>query len=372
MIKKFFIFIFYIIFSLIFGIFGAFLYFSYFHNYISDNTSIIKNLHTTIIQEEISDSQLIKIINNIENSVVSFGFERIINNQIDEQVVANAFFITNDGLLITNKHVLVEDNVKYFIKYKNKIYCELLSIHPYKDIAIFKLIVEENEKYSFNPLEFINDKKLLSIGQIVLNISKINDNLFSSMGILTSKNAKIQTYEYRNFNLDNLISADFLLLSGASGSPAVNLNGQIIGVNTAISFDYKDMSFITPIDNHDINWILYNIKEYDKILMPFLGINYTIITEDVKEKHNLSTNYGAYLYIENDNAILPNSSAFLAGLQEEDIILKIDDTRIIEEKDLISIINNLYMGQNLNLEILRNNEKIYKELIIHNLDETEI
>jgi S1-C subfamily serine protease len=145
----------------------------------------------------------------------------------------------------------------------------------------------------------------------------------------------------------------------------LNLKGEVIGVNVAMAEDAQNIGFSIPINKakRDIE----QVKTLGKIVYPFLGVRYVLITSEIQEEKNLSVDYGA-LIVRGDNpgetAIVPGSAAEKAGLQENDIILEFGGEKITLQNSLAKIIQKYNSGDKVVLKILREKEEKTIEVIL--------
>ena len=152
--------------------------------------------------------------------------------------------------------------------------------------------------------------------------------------------------------LENIIQTDAAINPGNSGGPLINIDGQVIGINTAIDGGGQLIGFAIPIN--DAKADIQSVKKEGKIIRPFLGVRYQIINKEVAEKNDLKYDYGAIILRgenKEDLAITPGSPADKAGLVENDIILEVNGQKIDEKNTLSKIIAKKKAGDELTLKI---------------------
>ena len=160
-------------------------------------------------------------------------------------------------------------------------------------------------------------------------------------------------------NLVDLFQTDAAINEGNSGGPLVNLNGQVIGINTAIAGNAQNIGFSIPIN--DVKGLINQVLKNGTFAMPYLGIRYIPLTPDVADEYNLSVQNGAFIAPSNDSSepsILPNSPASSAGLEVNDIITAVNGTPINQENSLTSLIDQYTPGTNISLTVIRNGKTI--------------
>jgi serine protease Do len=270
------------------------------------------------------------------------------------------FIVSRDGLILTNKHVVFDEEAEYtvFTNDGEKYSAKVLARDPIQDIAVIK-IEEAGELKSF-PIVELGDSDKLQAGQTVIAIGNalgefrntVSVGVVSGLGrtITASGGSFVET-------LEDVIQTDAAINSGNSGGPLLNLKGQVIGINTAMVRDAQNIGFAVPINQAKRG--LEQVKTLGKIVYPFLGIRYVLITEEIKEQNDLPVNYGAWLVkaSEEEPAVQPDSSAQKAGLQENDIILEFNGEKITSENSLAKIIVKYNPQDKVDLKVLRNGQE---------------
>ena len=165
--------------------------------------------------------------------------------------------------------------------------------------------------------------------------------------------------------LEGLIQTDAAINYGNSGGPLINIKGEVIGVNTAIAGGAENIGFAIPINR--VKKMVEEVRTKGKIEVPFLGVYYILINEDVQRKLNLPVDYGAYLYLEDKSAIVPNSPAELYGLKDKDIILEVDGEKVTIQNSLSQLISKKKVGQKIFLKVLRGNQILNIYVILGSL-----
>ncbi len=274
------------------------------------------------------------------------------------------FFVSSDGLVATNKHVVGDKTADYHIitnegkKFKAKV----LALDPLQDVAILKIDDSSapTTNYNFVPL---GDSSGLRVGQTVIAIGNVLGEFQNtvSVGIISGLHRSVVAggdVSGGEEVLQELIQTDAAINPGNSGGPLLNLRGEAIGINTAMAQGAENVGFSLPINL--IKKDLADIKQYGKIQYAYLGVRYLAIDAKVKEDKKLSVDYGV-LVIKGPNgesAIMPNSPADKMGLKEGDIILEYNGTKITPNETLSSLINRSRIGDNLALKILRGGNEV--------------
>jgi serine protease Do len=275
------------------------------------------------------------------------------------------FIVSSDGLIITNKHVVSDPKAEYtvYLNDGRKFKAEVLALHPTDDLALIKISANNL------PTLVLGDSDKVKIGQFVIAIGNALGEFQNtvSFGVISGLRRSI-TASDRSGNverLEGLIQTDAAINFGNSGGPLINLKGEVIGVNTAIAGGAENIGFAIPINR--AKKMIEEVKTKGKIEVPFLGIYYILINEEVQKKFNLPVDYGAYVYREGQSAIIPNSPAELYGLRDKDIILEMDGEKITPQNSLAQIIMKKSVGQKVNLKVLRGKETLNIYIILGSL-----
>ena len=265
--------------------------------------------------------------------------------------------VTSDGLIVTNKHVVSDKNASYSIftsdgkEYNGRVQAQ----DPLNDIAFVKIDA------SNLPTATLGDSSKLQVGQTVIAIGNALGQYQNSVtrGVISGTGRAIQAGDASGSSsesLQNVIQTDAAINPGNSGGPLVNIDGQVIGINTAIDQQGQSIGFAIPINmiKNQIN----DVKVKGVISRPVLGIRYIPITKEFAARNNLKTDKGALVYGGSDLAVLPGSAADKAGIKEGDIILSIDNEQIDENHSVTGILQKYSPGDNVKLKIMRDNKEM--------------
>lgn len=267
----------------------------------------------------------------------------------------SGFFVSNDGTILTNRHVVVDPDAEYTVitakgeKHK----AGVLARDEINDIAIIKI-----KQNGFEPLE-MGDSGSLELGQTVLAIGNALGQFQNSVskGVISGLSRYIFATagpEAGMQNLRGLIQTDAAINPGNSGGPLIDLEGKVIGINAAIVWGAQNIGFSIPINNAKKDSA--DLKKFGHLRQPFLGVRYIQITKELQELKKLASSYGALIlkeHLPSDTAIVPGSPANKAGLKEGDIILEYNGKKITEKDTLQDFIQNSRIGSEIILKILR-------------------
>jgi len=277
----------------------------------------------------------------------------------------SGFFISSDGFIVTNRHVVNDSEADYTVLTNDgeKYEAEVLAKDSVLDIAILKVKGKD-----FSYLKF-GDSDLLKPGQTVIAIGNALAEFRNSVsvGVVSGLSRSIVAGDFsgRSELLEGVIQTDAAINPGNSGGPLLDIAGNVIGVNVAVQRGAENIGFALP--SNTVKSIVDSIKEYGEIVRPYLGVRYIQVTEALKKKNNLSVDYGALIIrgeAVEDLAVIPGSPADKAGLVENDIILEVDGVKLDGKKSLALLIRQKKVGGEITLKILsKGKEKEVKVLL---------
>jgi serine protease Do len=200
-------------------------------------------------------------------------------------------------------------------------------------------------------------EEVLAIGN---PLGEFEDTL--SAGIVSGLSRKITAYggmPFKATSLRGLIQTDAAINPGNSGGPLVNMEGKVIGINTAMVMGAQNIGFAIPINY--AKGILEEVRKYGKIRRPFLGVRYVILNKAISEANKLPVDYGALVVRETlgESAIVKGSAADKAGIKEYDVLLEANGEKITEENSLADILSKYKIGDEITFKVLREGKEIY-------------
>lgn len=294
--------------------------------------------------------------------------QRQIGTEKKEIGGGTGFIVSEDGMILTNKHVVLDEQADYTVLSNDgrRFAAKVLARDSLQDLAILKIETENSIDNSGNlikkpfPVVKLGDSDKLQIGQIVVAIGNalgefrntISVGVISGLGrtITASGGGLVETIE-------DVIQTDAAINKGNSGGPLLNLRGEVVGINTATVLEAQSIGFAIPVNKAKKD--IEQIKGSGEITYPFLGVKYVIVTEDVQQKNKLSVSYGAWI-IKGDggeSAVTSGSAAEKAGLKEGDIILEFNNEKITAENSLAKVIMKYSPGDAVSLKILRDGKE---------------
>lgn len=301
-------------------------------------------------------------------------FELLIPQQIQrgtrlqEVGAGSGFIVSEDGLIVTNKHVVKDKAAEYAVITNDgkKYIAKVLALDPVQDLAIIKIqnsgSGDAAEKF---PAIKLGDSNGVQIGQGAIAIGNALGEFSNtvSVGVISGLGRTVSASDQSGSfseTLEGIIQTDAAINLGNSGGPLLNLRGEVIGVNTATAQGAQSIGFVIPINvaKRDIDQIV----KTNKIVYPFLGVRYILVDQAVQKRYSLSVDYGAYVLRgdSGESAITKGSAAEKAGIQEKDVILEINGEKITTANSMSKLIQKYIPGDKVTLKILR----AEKELII--------
>ena len=278
------------------------------------------------------------------------------------------FIVSSDGLILTNKHVVSDKEAEYVvIMTDNKEYnAKVLARDPVQDLAIMKI----EGGNSFKPLKLgsVDD---IQIGQTVIAIGNALGRFQNtvSVGVISGLGRTIVATgpDFATERLEDIIQTDTAINRGNSGGPLINLKGEVVGINTAVSTEGENIGFAISIDKAKRS--IEQVKTLGRISYPYMGVRYIILNKEISKARDIEVDYGALIVGDDEPAVVDGSPAQKAGIKEGDIILEINGEKITENSSLAKIISKYNPFESLNLKILRDGQEIYLNIILGEWEE---
>nr|MBD3359325.1 trypsin-like serine protease [Candidatus Buchananbacteria bacterium] len=268
------------------------------------------------------------------------------------------FIISEDGLILTNKHVVIDEEADYTILTNEgeKFEAEVLARDPINDLAVIKIDAD-----NLQPLA-LGDSDNIEIGQTVIAIGNTLSEFRNTVtrGVISGIGRRVEAGGNLGYSevIEEAIQTDAAINPGNSGGPLLNLQGQVIGISTAISRAGQSVGFAIPIN--EAKQVITSIEKYGKIVRPFLGVRYVMINKKMAEINDLSVDYGALIVQGNNSdvlAVVPGSPADKAGLAANDIILQVNEQKIDQNHSLGRVLARYAPGDEVELKVFHDGEE---------------
>lgn len=276
---------------------------------------------------------------------------------LQEVGAGTGFFVSSDGWVMTNKHVVADETATYTVLTNDgeSYEARVMAKDPGNDIALLKIDITNAPHLQFA------DSNSLQLGQRVIAIGNslgqyqntVTTGVISGIGRSIRAGGGGVTEE-----LDGVIQTDAAINRGNSGGPLLSMSGLVVGINTAIDAGGQAIGFAIPAN--DARTALESYQRAGRIVRPYLGVRYAMITPAMARVNNLPRDYGALL-VRGQNAanfaVLPGSPADRAGLKENDIILELGGMRLDEDNSLAKALKRHQSGERVEAKIFRDDSE---------------
>ncbi len=263
--------------------------------------------------------------------------------------------ISSDGYIVTNNHVVEDaDDIQIVLNDKRKYTAKLIGRDPATDIALLKI-----EEKDLPTIPYGNSDKL-KIGEWVLAVGN-PFNLTSTVtaGIVSAKARNINLLRQKQqYAIESFIQTDAAVNPGNSGGALVNTNGELVGINTAIASQtgsYSGYSFAVPVSI--VKKVVADLKEYGTVQRALLGVNIRDVDAKLAEELDMDKPEGVYVVNVNKG-----SAAEEAGIEKEDVIVKVNDVTVEKVSELQEQISRYSPGDKITVWVERNG-KLKKFLV---------
>ncbi len=280
-------------------------------------------------------------------------FEDVPHRKFRNRGIGSGILISQDGYILTNNHVIQNARaIKVTLLDDETVYdAKVIGSDAKTDVALIK--ITSNKKF---PFAYLGNSDKLEIGEWVMAIG----NPFGlqhtvTSGIVSAKGRK--DINLRGGGYHNFIQTDASINPGNSGGPLFNLQGEVIGINTAINASGQGIGFAIPINM--AKKVIGHILKYGEVKRAWLGVTIQEISKELAESFNMKQLSGALI-----TSIIKSSPADLAGLEVGDVILKFDNKKIKKSQDLSWLASMSEIGKKKKLEILRNGKIIYLDVMM--------
>jgi S1-C subfamily serine protease len=268
----------------------------------------------------------------------------------ERQGFGSGFIVSEDGYVVTNQHVIEgADEIEVSINGReDTVVAEVAWSDFSLDLAILKIDSSKIEQ-ELTPLEMGDSEEIrpgdwaIAIGNPLGFEHTVTVGVISALGRpiqIPTDDRQVRTYQ-------NLIQLDAAINPGNSGGPLLNNQGQVIGINTAVSRAGQGIGFAIPVN--EIKDIVNELQNKGEITRPWIGIAFSEITKEVQEYFGLNNRDGVVVI-----EVYKDSPAEEAGLQTYDVIKEVDQQQIESTSDISEIISEKEVGEKIMFKVLRN------------------
>ena len=286
---------------------------------------------------------------SIQKGNVSGWLRQFYGDDFDEKRVGtgSGVIVSPDGLIITNYHVIEDASEIEVTSNKNKTYmAEIIGSDPATDLAVLK--IKTNESLPFIPF---GDSELARVGEWVLAVGNpFNLNSTVTAGIISAKSRDLNERDSKN---QSFIQTDAAVNMGNSGGALVNTNGELIGINTAISSitgGFVGYSFAVP--SNIVRKVFEDLIEYGNVQKGLLGVSGRALNAELAEKFDIKETQGFLI-----GEVIEGMGASEAGLKSGDIVKKVDDVKINTFSDLTGYLSTKRPGEKVQVTFSRDNSE---------------
>lgn len=285
----------------------------------------------------------------------------------------SGFIVTSDGLVVTNRHVVNDPKADYTVILSDgrEFKGEVIGKDTLNDLAVIQIKTKEGgQKVSSLPVLEFGDSDTLKVGQRVLAVGNALGEYQNTVtaGIISATGRHITASDGAGQaeSLSGLLQTDAAINPGNSGGPLVNMKGQVIGVNVAIAASANNIGFAIPFN--DVRPVIESVQKHGKIIRPFIGVRYQILTDDkAKELQLQGVTDGALLVGDEGKgefAVIPGGPGDKAGLKKGDVILEVDGKKITQDYSLQHSIRNRNPGDKVTLKVWISGKIVEKTLTL--------
>ena len=272
--------------------------------------------------------------------------------------LGSGFIIDKSGLVVTNNHVIKDaEDILVRIEGLREYEAEVIGSDPLSDLAVLK--IKSNE--TFQPVKF-GDSDKARIGDWVIAIGNpLGLSGTVTAGIISARNRNIGLNRYEDF-----IQTDASINSGNSGGPLFDMNGDVIGINTAILGREGNIGIGFSIPSNSAKIIIDQLVKFGETKRGWLGVRIQIVTKEIANIEKLDQARGALVA-----SVAKDSPSDKAGIKAGDIILEFNGVSINEMQELPGIVAKTEVGKTVNVKIWRNKKEITKKIKLGRLETSE-
>jgi serine protease Do len=328
--------------------------------YISNESELIESIAKNVGQSVVS----IDVTGQNTTSTDFFGFAFPQTQQT--QAAGTGFIISPDGIIVTNRHVVPTGTTSVSVtlsdgtKYDDVQVLGRTNDSSSQDIAFLK--ISDLKGHTLVPVT-LGDSSKVQVGDRVIAIGNalgqfqntVTTGIISGYGrdVTAGDQSGLQSAE----TLTDLFQTDAAINEGNSGGPLVNINGEVIGINTAVASGAQNIGFAQPVN--DLKSLIQSVLSSGELQQPYLGVRYVSLTNDLAHEFNLKVARGAYVTSSDTSpAVVSGSPAEAAGVKDHDVITKVNNVAINDKTSLTSALSRFKVGDKVTLTVVRDGKTI--------------
>jgi serine protease Do len=255
--------------------------------------------------------------------------------------VGTGFIIDKSGYIITNNHVVEDaDKIKVKLKDEREFEAKVIGRDPQTDVALIKIDAKGDL-----PVASLGRSSDLKVGEWVVAVGPFGLEQTVTAGIVSAKGRAIGSGPY-----DDFIQTDASINLGNSGGPLVNLNGEVVGINTAIIAHGQGIGFAIPIDM--ATKIVAQLKENGEVTRGWLGVSIQDLKGELAEYYGLKGTEGVLV-----TDVVPGNPAEKAGIKAKDIITAVNGEKVKSSRELTAKAATLPVGETSKIKVVRDGQE---------------
>ncbi len=328
---------------------------------VNYESSVPKELDFTTIAD-LAINSVVHIQSSYNASIKSNGFYQY--KQGPSQSSGSGVIVSDDGYIVTNNHVVEDAAEVQVVLNDNRSYdATVIGTDPTTDLALIKI---KADGLAFMPY---GDSDEVKVGQWVLAVGN-PFNLTSTVtaGIISAKarNIGILRDETNNIQVESFLQTDAVVNPGNSGGALIDINGRLIGINSAIASptgSYAGYAFAIPVNL--VKKVADDLLEFGVVQRGLLGIRINDVSAELAKQENLSVVQGVYVF-----EVQEGSGAQEGGIKGKDVIIGVDGKKVTNTSELQELVARHRPGDKVNIELLRGDKKINMLVELHNIGGT--
>lgn len=270
-------------------------------------------------------------------------FEGLPRHKFKQRSLGSGFIIDKEGFIVTNNHVIKgADKIKVILKDEREFDAEIKGRDPKTDLALIKIDPKRDL-----PVMEMGDSDAIKVGEWVVAIG----NPFGlghtvTAGIVSAKGRVIGAGPY-----DDFLQTDASINPGNSGGPLLNMEGEVVGINTAIIAGGRGIGFAIPTNL--ARGIIQQLKTEGEVTRGWLGVGIQDLDAELKEYYGLKKEVDGVLVVK----VFPDDPAAKAGIKTDDIILEVNGLKVDSSRELSRMIANAEVGEQVDILVWRDGKK---------------
>lgn len=260
--------------------------------------------------------------------------------------LGSGFLISQEGYIITNQHV-IEGATQIQVRLKGKkeaLPAEVIGADYDLDMAVIKIKGSKDL-----PTLKLGDSEDIKVGNWVIAIGSpygLEDTV--TVGVISAKERPVNI---GNRHYKHLLQTDASINPGNSGGPLLNLKGEVVGINTAINAQAQGIGFAIP--SSTVKSVLDELIEEGHVTKPWIGVQIETLTPEIANYYRLSQDWGVIIM-----GVISGSPAAKSGLQQGDIVTRLDDKKVTTVDELTDIVQAKEVGEKIKIELVRNGQNV--------------